>query len=200
MMTTSALCPANNPIATIIATVPLDLPERGWRLHPLKPGAKQPLLLDWPARASADIETVLTWAAQHPGCNWGLATGLQSSIWVLDVDGETGAASLRALCDEYGEEWTRTLTCITARGRHFYFNADTVIKCSVEKIAAGLDVRGDGGYVLVPPSAHPDGPLYEWAQSEAEVLSAPAWLLDLVNSSPAPSSRRRRTVKQESRR
>jgi hypothetical protein len=75
MTTTSALCPANSPIAAIIASVSLNLPDRGWQLHPLHAGGNQPLLSDWPARASAEIGTALTWTAQYPGCNWGLAAG-----------------------------------------------------------------------------------------------------------------------------
>jgi hypothetical protein len=116
------------------------------------------------------------------------------------VDGDTGAASLRDLCDKHGDGWTRTLTCVTARGKHLYFKTDTAIKCSASKIATGLDVRGDGGYVVVPPSLHPSGRYYEWENEEVEPIPAPAWLLALAATlNLAPVARRRRTIRQEPR-
>jgi len=73
-----------------------------------------------------------------------------------------------------------TVETITANGRHLYFKypAGTAICNSVGKIAAGVDCRGDNGYVLVPPSVHPSGKRYAWSVDSAnKIADAPAWLV-----------------------
>ena len=81
-------------------------------------------------------------------------------MWVLDVDDDDGEAAILTLCRDHGEAWTLTLTAITARGRHFYYSypQDRSIRSSASKLARKLDTRGDGGYVIVPPSVHPERP------------------------------------------
>ena len=55
-----------------------------------------------------------------------------------------------------------------------------MVRNSTGKIAPGLDIRGDGGYVVAPPSVHPSGRAYEWLDFDAVIASAPAWLLQKV--------------------
>ena len=74
---------------------------------------------------------------------------------------------------------------ITARGRHLYFQlpADVPIPNSAGKIAAGIDVRGTGGYVLAPPSMHPSGRPYCWSVDSHNALApAPDWLLVMISA------------------
>jgi hypothetical protein len=157
--------------------------ERGWRIFPVRPRAKEPLVTDWPRRASSNAEVISRWAKTHAQCNWGLACGPESGVFVLDVDGERGENSLRSLVEEHGT-WEKTLTASTARGTHFYFRyptAETIIRNSASKIGAGLDVRGRRGYTIIPPSIHPDGPRYEWT-AKLRAVHAPDWLLAAVTS------------------
>ena len=72
-----------------------------------------------------------------------------------------------------------TVEVITARGRHVYFQMpETPVRNSAGKIAPGIDVRGDGGYVLAPPSIHPSGKRYEWSvDCVSAFAAAPDWLL-----------------------
>jgi putative DNA primase/helicase len=168
----------------------LRLVAQGWRLLPCVERAKTPLIRDWSRRASCDVDAICGWAREHEGCNWGVLCGADSAVWVLDVDGEPGRASLRSLVQQHGEEWTRTLTLRTARGQHFYFAypAGTTIKNSTRTLGVGLDVRGEGGYALVPPSIHSSGARYEWT-SPLNILapaSAPVWLLEKVTSVARP--------------
>ena len=165
----------------------IRLAAQGWRLFPCAPRGKTPLLKGWPALASSDPAIIRRWAARHPGCNWGVACGADSGVWVIDVDGELGNASLRSLVEQHGEEWTRTLAVTTARGQHFYltYPATGTIRTSAGKLGAGLDVRGEGGYVLCPPSTHPSGTPYEWA-NRLSPSPAPAWLLEMVASTARP--------------
>ncbi|HTF69701.1 MAG TPA: bifunctional DNA primase/polymerase [Edaphobacter sp.] len=171
----------------------LRLAARGWRLHPCKAKDKVPVLTGWQAKATCDPSIIEQWALAYRECNWGVTTGADSGIWVLDVDGEKGANSLRELTGGHGDLWLRTLTSITSNGRHCYFEylPDIRIRNSVEKLRPGLDVRGDGGYVIAPPSFHPSGHRYRWANPEAAVLPTPAWLAQLLAS---PTSKQPNTI------
>jgi hypothetical protein len=135
-----------------------------------------------------------------------VATGRNSGIWVLDVDGDIGAASLAQLMAAH-EELPPTAKCITGGGgQHLYFiyPPDRVIRNSVGTLALGLDIRSDGGGVVAPPSVHASGQAYAWAPgrspAEAGVAAAPTWLYEAMDAARAcptaaasptePSSRR----------
>ncbi len=157
---------------------------RGWRLLPCAARGKRPLLKGWPRNASSDFATVRAWAAQFPNCNWGVATGIESGVFVLDVDGEVGRTSLAALERQHGP-LPVTLTSITGReggGEHRWFNhpTDRWIRSSTGTLGAKLDVQANGKQVLVPPSTHPSGRTYQWANPGAPIADAPSWLLDLL--------------------
>jgi hypothetical protein len=130
---------------------------------------------------------------QYPGSNWGLATGHDSGVFVLDVDGEEGAAAIGELIRLHGGDFLmNTLTVRTARGKHLYFlwPAGKPIRNSASKLARGLDVRGKGGYVVVPPSVHECGHQYLWVDEHTPIADAPAWLRERLTTSPSPSSSR----------
>jgi putative DNA primase/helicase len=117
--------------------------------------------------------------------NWGLATGISSGVWVLDIDGDEGRKSL--------EEWERlngklplTIKVQTRRGTHYYFRYADGINIRTG-IANGIDCRGDGGYVVLPPSELPEkGDLprwtYKWIDAGVEVADAPEWLVKLAKA------------------
>jgi hypothetical protein len=119
---------------------------RGWRLLPIRARDKLPLLKAWPQLATSDLSQLEAWAAQHPACNWGVATGPGSGVFVLDVDAEPGIAALLAY-REQGLELPNTLSVITGRGTHIYFRwtEGLSIRNSAGKLAKGLDIRGEGG-------------------------------------------------------
>lgn len=170
----------------------LRLAARGWRLLPCAERGKTPLIRDWSRRASCDDDVIRRWAQKYETCNWAVACGPDSNLWILDIDGETGSASFRSLVEQHGEEWTRTLSVTTARGLHLYFShpaAGNVVRTRAGKLGVGLDVRGVGGYALVPPSIHPSGTRYEWASplNGLAPASAPAWLLEKVTSAAQPT-------------
>jgi hypothetical protein len=168
----------------------LYLAARGWRLLPCVERDKIPLIRDWPRRASCDFDVICRWAQRHERCNWAVATGLGSGVFVIDVDGESGTNLFCSMVEQH-TTWARTLTAITARGQHFYFTypATGTIRNSAGKLGIGLDVRGDGGYVLVPPSIHPSGALYEWTSPSNGFapVSAPDWLLHEIVTATARS-------------
>lgn len=116
--------------------------------------------------------------------NIGVATGGVSGVFVVDVDGEDGERSLAALGD-----LPPTLAQWTGNGRHLFFRAPASVKIAsrVSKLGRKLDVRGDGGYVVVAPSMHHSGRRYEWANA-LPVADAPTWLIDLVRKDTTRSA------------
>lgn len=124
------------------------------------------------------------------GLNLGLATG---TVFALDVDvkgDKQGTASLQALVASNGPLPKGPASQTGSGGFHFFFRApDGVqIKNSVENLGPGLDVRGHGGFVVLPPSRHVSGNQYRWAVPLAplpggmEPPPAPGWLLDLIRA------------------
>lgn len=163
----------------------LRMADNGFRLFPIEKQGKHPLLRKWPERATCDANTLRAWMQEYPGCNWALACGAASGVFVLDVDGPEGEAAISRLIGQHGNDWTETLKVKTARGMHLYFKyPECTIRNSTSKLAQGLDVRGEGGYVLVPPSVHPGGLIYCWAESGegTQILPAPAWLLEMLTA------------------
>ena len=137
--------------------------------------AKHPIFDKWGEKATtsgADIAEI--WLA-HPDANVGIATGSRSGVWVLDVD-DLGAWV--ALLDGRAEPETYTVQTGSG-GRHYYFTLpDFAVPTTKGKPAAGLDLRGEGGMVVAPPSVSAKGP-YE-VLHDLPIAEAPGWLLDLV--------------------
>lgn len=130
--------------------------------------------------ATTDQQVILEWWRQWPKAGIGGATGQPCGAWVLDVDGEEGLASLRALEAEHGA-LPPTRRCATGGGGlHLWFVMPEGRKVGNRaRVRPGLDVRGTGGYVVLPPSLHPSGQVYRMVEDEAPA-EAPDWLLDLV--------------------
>src|ERR1039457_1663111 len=99
------------------------LAARGRRLLPIQAHGKKPLVKEWKKIATSDVAQLEAWAHQFPGCNWGLATGSDSGLVVIDVDGAEGRASLADL-ELQGLVLPVTLTVTTGRtdgGEHRYY-------------------------------------------------------------------------------
>lgn len=137
--------------------------------------------------ASKDSNVIENLWAGRDFLNVAIATGIESKIFVVDVDGEKGEKSLNELIREY-EALPKTLVSITGRGKHYVFRyPDRKVFNRTNCLGAGIDVRGDGGYICAAPSKHISGITYAWEDANAEVSAAPQWLLDKVCSqSKAP--------------
>ena len=151
-----------------------------------KPG-KHPIPKTGFKEATTNETLIHAWWSNQPGANIAIATGERSGVWVLDVDqhGDDGEATLRALEREHGA-LPLTLTSKTGGGgRHFFFKFDPSApvrnRQSKALKLAGIDVRGEGGYAIAPPSTHASGAAYVWENPIAAVEPAPIWLLALVN-------------------
>lgn len=152
-------------------------------VFPCRPRDKRPATEHGCKDATLDLAQVEAWWQAEPQANIGVATGAISKIFVADIDGIDAEAELRKLERQHGEI-PETVTSITGRGRHLFFRMppDISVRCSAGKLGPGLDIRGDGGYVLVPPSIHPSGRAYAWSVDSAGAFAdAPQWLLDRIS-------------------
>jgi putative DNA primase/helicase len=115
-----------------------------------------------------------------------VATGPPSQLLILDVDGEDGVAALAGLERAHGQ-LPRTVSSVTPRGgRHYWFRYPDgpAVPCSAGKVGRGLDIRGVGGYAILPPSKGPNGNRYTWHEplGAAPIASAPDWLVELARA------------------
>lgn len=153
---------------------------RGCRIVPLI--GKKPAIKDWPTRATTDPETITRWAKSYQ--NFGTATGKASGVIVLDVDPRHGGdKTLLALEAEHGELPKTVIVVTGSDGRHYYFGCpDVPIGNSTNKLGPGLDIRGEGGQVVAPPSIHPEtGRAYTWDPAhhpdKVSLAPMPLWML-----------------------
>jgi hypothetical protein len=104
---------------------------------------------------------------------------------VLDIDGPEGRQTLRELEARHGA-LPATIEAITGNGRHLYWCWSTgteIRNAQCRDDMPGIDWRGNGGYVMAPPSIHPSGRVYAWnVDGSDEFADAPDWLIDLVTS------------------
>jgi hypothetical protein len=104
--------------------------------------------------ATTDPKQIEQWWSARPYAMIGMPTGKASGFDVLDLDAKGGKNGFAHVAD--WERLTPTIVMTPSGGAHLYFKADGVT-CSADKIARGVDTRGDGGYVILPPS-----PGYQW--------------------------------------
>jgi hypothetical protein len=125
----------------------LSYARDGWPVFPCDPATKRPLTANGFKDASQDERQIRSWWARHPNAMIGLPTGPQSGLWVLDIDngeGKDGKASLATLESTYGALPETAKVTTPSGGCHYYFRYDGEVR-NRGQLAAGVDVRGDGG-------------------------------------------------------
>ncbi len=171
-------------MSNVLQSAALDHAARGWPVFPCNPETKSPLTSHGFKDASTDPKVINAWWARWPEAMIGVPTGEAIGAWVLDVD---DPAAFEAGCD-IALPATRRST--TGKGYHLFFawngampiiNAQRTAKDWGIPGLPGADVRGQGGYVIVPPSIHPSGKPYVWASDE-EPSDAPDELVALIRS------------------
>jgi hypothetical protein len=160
----------------------LKLAERGLLVFPCRPKDKRPATPHGVKDATLDVGAITAWWRQAD-YNIGVATGAVSGIMVLDLDDVDAEVELHKLEDVHGA-LPPTVEAVTARGRHLFFRwPEQDVRNSASKVAPGIDVRGNGGYIIAPPSLHPSGRRYAWSVDSANgFAAAPAWLIDVINA------------------
>jgi hypothetical protein len=159
--------------------------------------AKQPLV-QWRDASTTDPDIIRKWWEQYPDAAIGI--DLKASLLVVDLDrhlgGPDGYAAFRELAKQQQQDFSKCpVTCTASDGRHIYFQqpADPLGN-GKGNLPAGVDVRGNGGFVVSPGScwqgwawrSHPQHPRLVDAYSRKTIPTLPAWLHELIKPPPAP--------------
>ncbi len=173
--------------------------EKGWAVFPADSSGKKK------SHKSAEFSNGQRWGATNnaeeirrnfrkwPDANIGIPTGKVAGFFVVEADtveghGVDGIAALRALEAEHGALPTTRAAESPSGSLHFYFRwptDDTLVRNSESLLAEGIDVRGEGGMVIAPPSVRPGKGGYVWI-NEGPIAEAPQWVLDLVIAEVKP--------------
>lgn len=131
--------------------------KAGLSIIPLKPKGKEPLIpwQEYQHRRASESE-IRVWWTKWPDANVAIVTGSISGVICVDLDGEEGFLSANQM------KLTSMVISLTGNGKHLWYkHPGGVVENAVRKYP-GIDVRGDGGYVLAPPSIHPNGKRYRF--------------------------------------
>ncbi|TKW61098.1 MAG: DUF3987 domain-containing protein [Blastochloris viridis] len=153
----------------------------GFKCFPLREREKTPATPHGFKNAASSMEEYRALVGNRLNLNTAIATGEASGMWVLDIDGPEGEAILAALEAEHGP-LTPAAWQTTGKGRHLLFRYSTGKIANRAGVRPGLDVRGDGGYIVAAPSIHPNGHAYEMYGDITALLPAPDWLVELVTA------------------
>lgn len=135
--------------------------------------------------ATLDPDQIRAWWGSH-GWNIGISTGVESNLVVVDIDDPKGWNEVKKNVNVPSDT---VIVRTGSGGTHLYFQANgNRVSNSQSAIAPGVDIRGEGGYVIAPPSVHASGKLYEFlSRSDAELADFPAALLVRTKKTAPPS-------------
>jgi putative DNA primase/helicase len=162
---------------------------RGWRVFPAR---GKTAFFSWSKNNVPEpavrlgIEETLTrwWRDEFPGANIAMACGMDSGVIALDVDGEEGWASL----EKHGAlPLPPGPVVITGKGEghehHYFRHPGEIVIPSKNGALKNVDIKADGGYVIMPPSVHPEtGRSYAWKEGTEELPlpECPQWIFGLL--------------------
>lgn len=158
-----------------ISLLEFALKYRAYGFSVIPVGIDKKPLIEWKKFQSvrASREEIHGWWRQWPDANVGIVTGAISGIVVVDVDSKN-ASALKGLY------LPPTPIVRTAKGFHYYFKHPGHAVSNPVRIRESIDIRGDGGFVVAPPSLHKSGVRYEWTISpeDSEFADLPKWVLE----------------------
>jgi hypothetical protein len=181
----------------------LYLASRGWAVFPAPAGSKKSHAskntngANW--GATSDPDQIRRYWQRWPDANLGFPTGVHADFFVVEADtvkghGVDGIENLKRLETQNGKIPTTVEAVSPSGSRHFYFlyPRGVRVKNSENKIAAGIDVRGDGGMVIAPPSLRGNG-VYSWINSpeDTKFVECPNWLLTMILNTQTPKKTER---------
>lgn len=160
----------------------LGYAAKGFAVFPVEARGKKPLTPHGFKDASAEAGQIRLWWSRWPEANIGLP--VPAGKLVLDVDSEEALHRLHV--EDY--RLPATTMARTGRGHHFWYSSEEQIKNGVG-VLPGVDVRSVGGYVVVPPSVHSSGTVYDWEVDlePSNIAPAPDWLVGKLTAESEPS-------------
>lgn len=174
----------------------LRLAALGLAVFPCRPRSKEPLTKHGFKDATQDAAVISSWWSRWPDANIGVATGLVSGIVVVDVDPRNGGSEALTRVEQQRGALPPTWRAFTGGGgEHRWFrHPGATLECSANRIGPGIDVKGDGGYVIAPPSVHPSGREYAFDvdahPDDLALADMPAWLESAARGRTLHSVRR----------
>lgn len=163
--------------------------ERRAKATPYK--GKQPRTIHGLKDATTEEKTIREWWRRYPNAAIGIPTGPTIGAFVLDVDLPDGQQMLDNLEAAHGPLPSTVAQRTGSGGRQLFFAwpQGVEIRNSAGKLAENLDTRGDGGYVIVPPSLHPSGGRYAWSTNGGTpIANAPQWLIEMARKPEKPEA------------
>lgn len=153
----------------------LSLRRLGWSIIPV--GIEKKPLIKWEEfqKRIATEDEIKSWFAQWPDANLGVVTGTVSKLVVVDIDPRHGGTN------ELFKNYKTPCSNTGGGGWHYYFTSDSIIT-NKAGLLPGIDIRGEGGYVIAPPSMHLSGLEYLWIISPNEVSleTFPDWIFQAI--------------------
>ncbi|EFI34083.1 Bifunctional DNA primase/polymerase [Desulfonatronospira thiodismutans ASO3-1] len=160
--------------------------ETGFPVFPCR--NKKPITDHGHKDATTDEAIIRKWWTRNPDAQIGTPTGPASGVWALDEDLPDGPDTLEQLIDTYGPLPPTRTQQTGSGGKQFLFSWNGCqVRNSTSKIGPDIDVRGDGGYIILPPSGHPSGGVYQWI-NELSPAAAPDWLSELALNPRRPKT------------
>lgn len=156
----------------------IEYASKGLAVFPLRVKEKKPLTDHGVKDATTDFDQIKKWWTRNPNANIGIACGqVSGGLLVVDLDvrknGVNGYDSLHEWESENGE-LPETVRSITGKGgAHILYRVEGKEGNKVD-LLDGVDIRSDGGYIVAPPSVHPNGKRYEWEYDPEEYEVAEA--------------------------
>lgn len=139
----------------------------GWHVHPLAPRQKNPLTKHGVKDATTNEKQIRAWWKKWPDANIAVACGEKSGIWVIDIDVDkkkkiSGMESLKEF-----PPLPETVKQLTPGGGFHAFYRTNDAPANRNSFRSGIDIRGNGYYVVITPSVHPNGGSYNWGNNLA---------------------------------
>ena len=156
----------------------LEYVNSGWSVLPVKPEEKRPYMTNWLqyTRTKATQEVVENWFRHLSGAGVGVVTGRISNMVVLDVENWC-KTPIEELLKKYP---TQMISKSGSGGYHLFYQFPTNVSKVSNRVGIfeGADLRADGGFIVLPPTVHPNGNKYEWVR-KGPLGVFPLPLLDL---------------------
>ena len=164
----------------------LHFARMGFYIFPIISGGKIPFKGTRGHKdATIDEKIILGWHENNPSCNWAIACGKISGVIVVDIDPRNGGEeSIADVVERYGKSVVAPTVKTGGGGYHYYYKYDDYVGLNNGPILDGIDIKTDGGYVLIPPSRTKDD--YTWAEgrslTEVSLPSLPEWIVEAAKS------------------
>jgi bifunctional DNA primase/polymerase-like protein/AAA domain-containing protein/primase-like protein len=168
-----------------ILNAALTIAKNGWPVFPCNPLDKRPLCKHGFKDATTDEFTITEWLKTWPNAMIGVPMGEASGVFCIDLDrkegGTDGVATWEELISANGPGAQTREHRTPSTGQHLVYKWEPGIRnIPLNKLAPGIEIKGEGGYIVVPPSRMGDG--REYVGNDAAIVSAPDWFLKMMRS------------------